>query len=118
MYFAFFDVLKNDIVQDPIPEEQIHDDEESDGDSDLSAMRIRVARVVESRRLVLALPSVPLTSLVASPVRLAPVQDVDRIAGGTYMRNYYVRMKAKRLQDRAHARLAPRRSPRLASKSI
>lgn len=63
------------------------------------------------------MPAVSFSHTIISPVRLAPMVDVDWIARATYMQNYYVRMKAQRLRNRAHAKLATRRSPRLATTS-
>lgn len=34
---------------------------------------------------------------VASPVRVAPVVDVDRVARAAYVQDYYARMQARRL---------------------
>lgn len=106
------------VLQDPIPTGQDIEEEEFDVDRNLSELRIRVAEVVESRRLVLALPAILLCLMPASPICLAPVLDVDWVARATYMRYYYACIKAKRLQYRARAKLALRRSPELATKSI
>lgn len=102
-------------MQDPHKKVEIDQEVVSDADSDLSEMKTRVMAVVESRRSVLALPSVPVVASRASPVRLTPSDDVDRIERANYMREYYVKAKARRHEAMALARITPRRSPRLAA---
>lgn len=92
---------------------------ESDSDSDLSSMRDRVLDVVTTRSLVRALPSVHVDTKSESPVRstATPPSIVDRDARSIYMQAWRARSKQFRLENRAQAKLAPRRSPRLAAKA-
>lgn len=72
---------------------------------------------MESRRLILALSAVPVIDPPASPVRYTSTVDVDRVARVRYMQDYYVQARARRMEAKALARIAHRRSPRLAAKS-
>lgn len=89
----------------------------SDTESDISDMRDRVYAIVESRRVVRGLPSTPIVTLVASPVRVASssIASVDREARAKYMREWQAMFKARRIEARAVALVSPRRSPRLAA---
>lgn len=106
-------------MQGAIDFEPQHSYVESDSDSALSSMRDRVLDVVAKRSLVHAIPSVPVDTRSESPVRstATPPSTVDRDARSVYMQGWRARSKQLRLENRARAKLAPRRSPRLASKA-
>lgn len=81
-------------------------------------MRCCVNLVLVGRRFVIGLPAV---SLVAppSPVQLNPSRViVDRVARTNYMQDWQAQAKLRRLDDRAKAILTPRRSLRIASKTV
>lgn len=94
-------------MPDPLKEDGVPRDEDLDADSNLSAMRVPVQAVVESRRLVLVLSAVPVIHSPASPVCQTSSVDVDRVAGVKYMRDYYVQARARRMEAKALTKIAP-----------
>ena len=80
--------------------------------------RLRVSPVLAGRGLVIGLPAVSL-AMPPSRVRLTPARViVHQFDRAKYMREWQARAKKRRQEDRAKAILTPRRSPRIAKKTI
>ena len=82
----------------------------SENASDISDMCDSGHALVESRSVVVGLPSVAIAPIVASPVRVVTsVANVDREVRAKYMREWQANAKCRRMEARALALIAPHR---------